>query len=108
MAAMSSMPSPSANALRPNSYACCKEDSPFPAIESRRAALYWSSSISIVSSIVNLFQKARNKYERVVRALAVLGKDSVCHHLRRIVYGQVLGKTCANTVGREYQRVALQ
>src|SRR5688572_8710525 len=105
---MSSTPSPSANALRPNSYACCKEDSPFPAIESRRAAAYWSSNFSMGPRMMNLFQEAHNEYKRVVRVLAVLGKDSVCHYLRRIACGQVLGKISVNTVGRENQRVALR
>src|SRR3977135_1847955 len=107
MAAMSSTPSPSANALRPNSYACCKEDSPIPAIESRRAAVYWSSNFSMVPRMMNLFQKAPNEYERVVRAFAVLGRDAVGYHRRRIACGQVLGKTSATPVGCENQRIAL-
>src|SRR5437870_3767144 len=107
MVAMSSTPSPSANALRPNSYACCKEGSPTPRMESCSAAVYWSSSLAMVSGMVNLFQIARNEHESVVRALAIFGKDSVGHQLRRIACGQSLSKAAADTVGDENQCVTL-
>src|SRR6185295_4711433 len=106
MAAMSRTPSPSANALRPNSYACCKEDSPIPARESRRAAVYWSSNISMVSRMVNLFLIACNEHESVVQALAALGQNSVGDQLRRIAHVHHLGKVAADAVRYENQRIS--
>src|ERR1700704_4718890 len=106
MAAMSSTPNPSASALRPSSYACSNEDSPIPAIESRNAAVYWSSSVSIVSRIVNLIQVACNKYQRVVRALAVFGKDSVGDQLRPIAHVHPIGKVAVDAIRHENQRIS--
>src|SRR5712692_8466644 len=106
MAAMSSTPSPPANALRPNSYACCKEDSPIPAIESRNAAVYWSSSFSMVSRMVNLFQIACNEHESVVRTLAVLGQNPVGDQLRWIAHIHHIGKVAADAVRHENQRIS--
>src|ERR1044071_411861 len=106
MAAMSSTPSPSASALRPSSYACCNEDSTIPAIESRNAAVYRSSSVSMVSRIVNLFQIACNKHERVVRTLAVFGNDSVGDQLWPIGHVHTIGKVAVDAIRHENQGIS--
>src|SRR4029078_11622584 len=104
MAAMSSTPNPSASALRPSSYACCNEDSPIPAIESRNAAVYLPSSDSMVSLIVNLFQVACNKHERVVRTPAVFGNDSVGDQLWPIGHVHTIGKVAVDGILTTNQR----
>src|SRR3954463_12405904 len=106
MAAISSTPSPSASALRPSSYACCNEDSPIPAIDARNADVYWSSSLSMVSRMVNLVQVACNKHKCVVRTLAVSGNDSIGDQLRPIGHVHPIGKVAVDAIRYENQRIS--
>src|SRR4029078_4238909 len=105
MAAISSTPSPSASALRPSSYACSNEDSPTPAIDARNADVYWSSSFSMVSRIVNLIQVACNKHECVIRPFAISGNDSIGDQLRPIGHVQPIGKVAMDAIRHENQRI---